>query len=72
MKAFYIIDIPINIFSTNIIDKGLTLTKLKEEAIRHAIKSTNGNVVEAARKLKIGRATLYRLADRYKIEMDRN
>jgi len=46
--------------------------KLKEEAIRHAIKSTNGNVVEAARKLKIGRATLYRLADRYKIEMDRN
>jgi DNA-binding NtrC family response regulator len=46
--------------------------KLKEEAIRHAIKVTNGNVVEAARKLKIGRATLYRLADRYKIEMDRN
>ncbi|GAB4130249.1 MAG: sigma-54 dependent transcriptional regulator [Ignavibacteriales bacterium] len=46
--------------------------KLKEEAIRHAIKVTNGNVVEAARKLKIGRATLYRLAERYKIDMDRN
>jgi DNA-binding NtrC family response regulator len=42
--------------------------KLKEEAIRHALKSTEGNIVEAARKLKIGRATLYRLMDRYKIE----
>lgn len=46
--------------------------KLKEEAIRHAIRVTNGNVVEAARKLKIGRATLYRLAEKYKIDMDRN
>ncbi len=42
--------------------------KLKEEAIRHALRSTNGNIVEAARKLKIGRATLYRLMDKYKIE----
>ena len=42
--------------------------KLKEEAIRHALKTTEGNIVEAARKLKIGRATLYRLMDRYKIE----
>jgi two-component system response regulator AtoC len=42
--------------------------KLKEEAIRHALKATEGNIVEAARKLKIGRATLYRLMDKYKIE----
>lgn len=42
--------------------------KLKEEAIRHALKNTQGNIVEAARKLKIGRATLYRLMDKYKIE----
>lgn len=42
--------------------------KLKEQAIRHALKSTDGNIVEAARKLKIGRATLYRLMDKYKIE----
>lgn len=42
--------------------------KLKEEAIRHALKTTSGNIVEAARKLKIGRATLYRLMDKYKIE----
>jgi DNA-binding NtrC family response regulator len=42
--------------------------KLKEEAIKHALKATKGNIVEAARKLKIGRATLYRLMDKYKIE----
>ncbi len=42
--------------------------KLKEEAIRHALRATSGNIVEAARKLKIGRATLYRLMDKYKIE----
>ncbi len=41
--------------------------KLKEEAIRHALKVTEGNIVEAARRLKIGRATLYRLMDKYKI-----
>ncbi len=42
--------------------------RLKEEAIRHALKVTEGNIVEAARKLKIGRATLYRLMDKYKID----
>ncbi|MCX6169452.1 MAG: sigma-54 dependent transcriptional regulator [Ignavibacteriales bacterium] len=42
--------------------------KLKEEAIRHALKISEGNIVEAARKLKIGRATLYRLMDKYKID----
>ncbi|MFA7228017.1 MAG: sigma-54 dependent transcriptional regulator, partial [Melioribacteraceae bacterium] len=42
--------------------------KLKEEAIRHALKVTDGNIVEAARRLKIGRATLYRLMDKYKID----
>ena len=45
--------------------------KLKEEAIRHALKITEGNIVEAARKLKIGRATLYRLMDKYKIVYDK-
>ncbi|MFO7524484.1 MAG: sigma-54 dependent transcriptional regulator [Ignavibacteriaceae bacterium] len=42
--------------------------KLKEEAIRHALKVTNGNIVEAAKKLKLGRATIYRLMDKYRIE----
>jgi len=46
--------------------------KLKEEAIRHSLKATEGNIVEAARKLKIGRATLYRLMDKYKIDSPKN
>jgi DNA-binding NtrC family response regulator len=46
----------------------LPFEKLKEEAIRHALKVTDGNIVEAARRLKIGRATLYRLMDKYKID----
>lgn len=45
--------------------------RLKEEAIKHAIKVTNGNIVEAAKKLNIGRATLYRLMDKYGIEANR-
>lgn len=45
--------------------------KLKEEAIKHALKSTDGNIVEAAKKLKIGRATLYRLMEKYKIDSDK-
>jgi DNA-binding NtrC family response regulator len=42
--------------------------KLKEEAIKHALKVTNNNIVDAARKLKIGRATLYRLMEKYNIK----
>ncbi len=45
--------------------------KLKEEAIKHAVRVTNGNIVEAAKKLRIGRATFYRLLEKYKIEVDR-
>lgn len=45
--------------------------KLKEEAIKHALKVTANNIVEAARKLKIGRATLYRLMDKYKISAEK-
>ncbi len=48
------------------------LEKLKEEAIRHAINITNGNIVEAAKKLKLGRATLYRLMEKYQIDNSRN
>ena len=41
--------------------------KLKEEAIKHALKSTSGNIVDAAKKLQVGRATLYRLIEKYNI-----
>lgn len=44
--------------------------KLKEEAVRHALKVTGNNIVDAAKKLKIGRATLYRLMEKYKINKE--
>ncbi len=44
------------------------IEKLKEEAIRHALNITSGNIVEAAKRLQLGRATIYRLMDKYKIE----
>ena len=41
--------------------------KIKENAVRQALINTNGNIAEAAQKLKIGRATLDRLVEKYKI-----
>ncbi len=49
-------------------DNIIPFEKLKEDAIRHALKVTEGNIVEAAKKLKLGRATIYRLMEKYKIE----
>ncbi len=46
--------------------------KLKEEAIKHALKITEGNIVESAKKLQIGRATLYRLMEKYELEAKKN
>jgi len=48
-----------------------SMEKMKEESLRQALKSTDGNIVEAARRLKIGRATLYRLMKKYKINDER-
>jgi two-component system response regulator AtoC len=49
------------------IDPVVPMEKLKEQAIRHALTLSNGSVAEVARKLKVGRATLYRLMRKYKI-----
>ncbi len=46
--------------------------KLKAEAIKHALKITNGNIVDASKKLNVGRATLYRLMEKYDIKSRRN
>ena len=46
--------------------------KLKEEAVKHALKITQGNIVEASKKLSIGRATLYRLMDKYNIDYNKD
>ncbi len=49
-------------------DTVIPFEKLKEEAIRHALKVTEGNIVEAAKRLHLGRATIYRLMEKYNIE----
>jgi len=49
-------------------DNIVPFEKLKEEAIRHALTVTNNNIVEAAKKLQLGRATIYRLMEKYHIE----
>ncbi len=49
-------------------DTILPFEKIKEEAIRHALQITKGNIVEAAKKLQLGRATIYRLMEKYNIE----
>ena len=43
------------------------LAELERRAIAHALKVTGGNVTRAARALGIGRATMYRKLDRFKL-----
>ncbi len=45
--------------------------KLKKEALKHALYVSNNNIVEAARSLQLGRATLYRLIEKYNIEINK-
>jgi two-component system, NtrC family, response regulator AtoC len=49
-------------------DSIIPFERLKEEAIKHALSVTKGNIVEAAKKLQLGRATIYRLMEKYNIE----
>ncbi|MHC4930931.1 MAG: sigma 54-interacting transcriptional regulator [Planctomycetota bacterium] len=46
----------------------IPLSELERQAIAHALKVTGGNVTRAARALGIGRATMYRKLDRFKIQ----
>ena len=45
---------------------------LKENAIKHALKVTNGNVIEAAKRLEISRATVYRIKEKFFNELGEN
>jgi DNA-binding NtrC family response regulator len=51
-------------------DEIIPLEKIKEEAIRHALRVSRGKIFQAAKKLQLGRATLYRLIEKYKIDID--
>lgn len=53
-------------FSDDVI---LPFEKIKEESIRHALRVTEGNILLAAKKLQLGRATIYRLIERYSINL---
>jgi DNA-binding NtrC family response regulator len=44
-----------------------TMSEIEAEAIRTAIEGNSGNLVRAARELRIGRATLYRKLKKYGI-----
>ena len=44
------------------------LETLIEDSLRHALEVTEGNIIEVARGLKIGRATVYRLMEKYQIK----
>jgi transcriptional regulator of acetoin/glycerol metabolism len=60
--------------SENIFDESspvIPFETLKSEAIKHALKVTDSNIVEAAKQLQIGRATLYRLLEKYNIEVSK-
>ncbi len=46
-------------------DTVIPLETLKEQAVRHALKVTDGNVLDAAKKLRISRSTLYDLMKKY-------
>ena len=48
-------------------DTIVPLSELERRAIAHALRVTGGNVTRAARALGIGRATMYRKLDRFKI-----
>lgn len=52
-------------------EKIIPFEKIKEEAIKHALDVTGGNIFEAARKLRLGRATIYRLIEKYKIDVNK-
>lgn len=50
-----------------LINEIISMDEFKEKLIKFAYKKCNGNIYEAATKLKIGRATFYRLLHKYDI-----
>jgi DNA-binding NtrC family response regulator len=53
---------PIQTFPlANWLEGGLSLEEITYEAIQYYLKKNNGNVLEAAKELKIGKSTIYRI-----------
>jgi len=47
----------------------IPLETVKEQAVKHALKVTEGNILDAARKLGISRSTLYELMKKYDVKL---
>lgn len=47
----------------------LSMDQLKARGVRLALETTGGNVLQAARLLRIGRTTIYKLMERYNIKI---
>jgi transcriptional regulator of acetoin/glycerol metabolism len=45
----------------------IPLEAMKEQAVKHALKVTDGNILDAARKLGISRSTLYQMMKKYEV-----
>ncbi len=50
-------------------DKIVSLDKIKEQAVRRAIEISRGNLAQTARELDISRSTLYKLIEKYRIQL---
>jgi DNA-binding NtrC family response regulator len=48
----------------------IPMDSLKEQALRHSLRITQGNILDAARQLKISRSTFYELMKKYEIYPD--
>lgn len=74
IRSIYIADSPLDAAAGKqsvLFDAGgniRTLKSVQEEAIRYALKATDGCMTRAARALGIGRSTLYRKVSEYSIE----
>ncbi|MCU0425072.1 MAG: sigma-54 dependent transcriptional regulator [Candidatus Kapabacteria bacterium] len=60
-------DKPAEVHFTGTTGEILPMDKIKEQAIRIALEVTGGNIQEAAHRLDIGRATFYRMLEKYGI-----
>ena len=55
---------------TNFSGDIVPLEKIEKRYLEHAVRKSNGNLSQAAKQLKIGRATLYRKLQKYKINFE--
>ena len=53
-------------FETELLSQNLTMEQFEKKIILHVLSQCNGNVIQAAEKLNIGKSTIYRLLNKEK------